>query len=151
MDTHKETDRENVGRIDHSVFIYRNEESQKKAREHFSTILGIDDWDELVEADQGVHIFISWNSGIELICPTKPIPAYERHLDKQGEGFYAMVFGVADLDEAMVYIEKIEGCKVQPLGPAPCGVFNKFDIVREAIIGKIGGVRVMIGEFKKKD
>lgn len=143
-------DRQNVGRIDHVILLYRNRESQERARLKFSALLGIDDWDEIGEGSEGVYIFISWKSGIELMCPTREIPVFERHLEKYGEGFYGMVFGVSNLDQAMNHIKHVGGGTPYVLGAPPNGVFRKFDVVREAIVGDVGGIRLMLGEFGPK-
>ena len=89
----RNVDRENVGRIDHIILIYKNEENQLKAKQQFTETLGIKDWQEVGQAEQGLSIIISWDSGIELVYPTDDNPAYQKHLEKHGEGFYGMVFG----------------------------------------------------------
>jgi hypothetical protein len=143
-------DRRNVGRIDHVILIYRTRESQEAARQKFSALLGIDDWDEVGEAAEGIYIFISWTSGIELVCPTREVPAFERHLSTRGEGFYAMVFGVADMKAAIERIEAFGGRAPYALPPPPASVMDKFDVVREVVVGDVGGIRLMLGEFKPK-
>jgi hypothetical protein len=145
-----EVERRNVGRVDHVLFLYRNRESQDEARRKLTELLGIDDWDEVGDGDEGIYIWISWASGIELICPTREVPAFEKHLAAHGEGFYCLVFGVADLHQAMVHIKAITGRAPHPLGSAPPKVYEKFDIAREAVVGVVGGVRLMLGEFKSK-
>jgi 4-hydroxyphenylpyruvate dioxygenase-like putative hemolysin len=142
--------RRNVGRIDHIILLYRNRDNQEAARRNFSATLGIDDWQVAGEGSEGIYIIISWKSGIELICPTREVAAFERHLEAHGEGFYCMVFGVADLTQAMAHIKQLSGRSPYPLGDPPPPVYEKFDIAREAIVGELGGIRVMLGEFKPK-
>jgi hypothetical protein len=142
--------RRNVGRVDHIILLYRNRENQDSARQKFTELLGIDDWDEVGEGDEGIYIWISWTSGIELVCPTREVPAFEKHLAAHGEGFYSLVFGVGDLDQAVAHIKQISGRAPHLLGPAPVKVYEKFDIAREAIVGVVGGMRLMLGEFKSK-
>lgn len=143
-------ERRNVGRIDHILLLYRTRESQDDARRKLTELLGIDDWDEIGEGDEGIYIWISWKSGIELVCPTREVLAFEKHLMTHGEGFYCLVFGVADLDQAIENVKRLSGRAPHPLGSAPAKVYEKFDIAREAIVGTIGGVRLMLGEFKSK-
>src|SRR5258706_13822299 len=102
-------ERRNVGRIDHVLLLYRSRESQDSARHRLTELLGIDDWDEVGEGDEGIYIWISWNSGIELICPTREVPAFEKHLAVHGEGFYCLVYGVADLDRAVAQVTQASG------------------------------------------
>jgi hypothetical protein len=143
-------ERRNVGRLDHIILLYRNRENQESARQKFSALLGVDDWDEVGEGSEGIYILISWKSGLELICPTREVAAFERHLAAHGEGFYCLVFGVADLGRAMEHIAKISGRAPYALGDPPSKVFEKFDIAREAVVGEVGGMRLMLGEFKPK-
>jgi hypothetical protein len=150
MSNETSTNRRNVGRIDHIILLYRNRESQENARQKFSALLDINDWDEVGEGDEGIYIFISWSSGIELLCPTREVPAFERHLAAHGEGFYCMVFGVADLDQAIAHIGQMTGRRPRALGASPARVMEKFDVAREAMVGEVGGLRLMLGEFKSK-
>lgn len=143
-------DRRNVGRIDHIILLYRDRESQEAARTKFTALLGIDDWDEVGAGDEGIYIIISWVSGIELICPIREVPAFERHLAAHGEGFYAMVFGVADLKQAVAQIKAVTGRSPHLLGAAPAPVYRRFEIADEAIVGEVCGMRLMLGEFKAR-
>ena len=144
------TERRNVGRIDHIILLYASRESQERARQSFTATLGIEDWDEVGEGSEGIYILISWKSGIELICPTREVAAFQRHLATHGEGFYSLVFGVADLDRAMAHVKQLSGRAPYALGDPPQQVFERFDIAREAIVGELGGIRVMLGEFRAK-
>jgi hypothetical protein len=143
-------ERRNVGRIDHIILLYRNRENQEAARRTLTELLGIEDWDEVGEGDEGIYILISWASGIELICPTREVPAFAKHLATHGEGFYALVFGVADLDQAVAQVKRVSGRAAHLLGTAPDMVFDRFDVAREAIVGVVVGTRLMLGEFKPK-
>jgi hypothetical protein len=145
------SDRRNAGRIDHILLLYRNRENQDDARRKLTEMLGIDDWDDVGEGDEGIYIWISWKSGIELACPTRAVPAFEKHLAAHGEGFYCLVFGVSDLDQAIENVRRVSGRAPHPLGAAPPRVYEKFDIAREAIVGTVGGMRLMLGEFKPKN
>lgn len=141
--------RENVGRIDHVVMIYRTQESQEAARKQFSALLGIDDWDDMGEVYESVHVIVSWGSGLELIRPTRPGSGsnFDQHLAAHGEGFYSLVFGVADLDQAMAHVAK-QGASAYALPRPPESIFDTFDVAREAIIGEVGAIHLTLGEFK---
>jgi hypothetical protein len=149
-DADRLTERCNVGRVDHILLLYRNRENRDAAREKLTALLRIDDWDDVGGGSEGIDIVISWKSGLELVYPTRAVPAFERHLEAHGEGFYCMVFGVADLSSAMEHIRSITGRAPYALGDPPAAVFKKFDIASEAVVGMVGGVRVMLGEFKPK-
>ena len=141
--------RENAGRIDHIVLIYRTPESQEAARQEFSALLGIDDWDDLGEVYERLRVFVSWGSGIELIRPTKPDPTFDSHLARHGDGFYCVVFGVADLEKASAWIANL-GSTPSPLPRPPEAVFDTFEVAREASVGEVGGINLTLGEFKPK-
>ena len=143
--------REHVGRIHHTLFIYQNRENQLKARDEFSSVLKIDDWQEVGEVPEGLSVLISWSSGIELVFPVIDNPAYQKHLDKFGEGFYGMVFGVEDLASSVEHIEKVTGKAPFILKETPKPVYEVFDVAKEAVVGSLGGVKVLLGEFLRKD
>jgi hypothetical protein len=139
--------RRNAGRIDHIILIYRTRESQEQARRSFTGLLGVDDWDDLGEASEGLYILISWCSGIELVCPTRAVGTFERHLDAHGEGFYCLVFGVASLDQAVANIARLNGRAPRELPDPPAKVLERFSVAREAFVGEVSGLRLMLGEF----
>jgi hypothetical protein len=139
--------RRNAGRIDHIILIYRTRESQEQARKNFTELLGVDDWDELGEASEGLYIFISWRSGLELVCPTRAVGTFERHLTNHGEGFYCLVFGVASLDQAIANIARLNGRTPRELPDPPSAVLKRFSVAREAFVGEVSGLRLMLGEF----
>lgn len=142
-----DTKRRNAGRIDHIILLYRTRESQDRARQSFTDLLGIDDWDELGEASEGLYIIISWRSGIELVCPTRPVGTFERHLAAHGEGFYCLVFGVADLEQAVANVERLSARAPRVLNEPPAKVQERFLMAREAVVGEVAGLRLMLGEF----
>lgn len=147
-DTAANHERQNVGRIDHIVFAYHNRENQLNAQKQFSDLLKIDDWDDLGEIEEGgVRVIISWKSGLELLCRTKEESILKDHLANHGEGFYSLVFGVADLDDAVNHI-KTQGANAYYLPRPPEGVFKHMEITREAVVGEVGAINLILGEFK---
>jgi hypothetical protein len=139
--------RRNAGRIDHIILLYRTRESQEQARQSFTGMLGVDDWDDLGEASEGLYILISWRSGIELVCPTRAVGTFERHLAAHGEGFYCLVFGVADLEQAVENVARLNGRVPRLLSDPPAKVLERFSVAREAFVGEVAGLRLMLGEF----
>jgi hypothetical protein len=121
--------RRNAGRIDHVLLLYRNRQNQDDARLKLTELLGIDDWDDVGEGDEGIYIWMA----------------------AHGEGFYCLVFGVSDLDRAVENVKRVSGRSPHLLGAAPSKVYEKFDIAREAIVGTVVGIRLMLGEFAPKD
>ncbi|MEZ4331491.1 MAG: VOC family protein [Myxococcota bacterium] len=142
------TPRLNVGRIDHIVLAYRDRASQARARDEFSRLLGVDDWEDLGEIEEvKLAIWISWQAGLELICPTGPGSFADEHLARHGEGFFSMVFGVEDLPAAMKRVEEGGGNAVPLAATPPAGAVRRYAVTREAIVGEIGAIPVLLGEF----
>ena len=141
-------ERENVGRIDHIVLAFENRENLDRERERLTALLGVDDWEELGEIENvGLYIWISWRAGLELICPTRPGSIAEEHLATHGEGFYSMVFGVQDLDAAIARVND-NGGEAFPLdATTPEGALRHYAVTREAVVGEVGGINVLLGEF----
>lgn len=138
----------NVGRIDHIVLAYRDRASQARARDEFSRLLGVDDWEDLGEIEEvKLAIWISWQAGLELICPTAPGSFADEHLARHGEGFFSMVFGVEDLPAAMKRVEEGGGNAIPLAATPPPGAIRRYAVTREAIVGEIGAIPVLLGEF----
>lgn len=141
--------RHNVGRVDHVALIYRNRDNLEKAKQEFTTLLGVTDWEDMGEVYGRVHVVVSWQSGLELIFPTRPDPALDHHLATKGEGFFSLIFGVADLDEAVARVLKAGGI-AHPHPDTPAQTFQTFEVAREAVLGQVGGINLTLGEFKPK-
>ena len=141
-------ERLNVGRIDHIVLAYRDRSNLDRERARLTALLGVDDWEELGEIeDAGLYIWISWRAGLELICPTRPGSLVERHLETHGEGFFSMVFGVDDLDAAVARVNENGGHAVPLNATTPAGALRHYAVTREAVVGEVGGINVLVGEF----
>lgn len=141
-------DRLNVGRVDHIVLAYRSRENLESARKQFSEQLGVDDWEELGEiAEVRLYIWISWTAGLELICPTGEGSFIAEHLAAHGEGFFSMVFGVADLNRAMARVKDAGGSADALVATPPAGALRRYAVTREAVLGEVGGIQVLLGEF----
>lgn len=165
----------NVGRIDHVVFAYQNEERAEQTREMMTALLGLepDDWMKPADLDPPFNLrtWVAWNAGLEIICPL------EGHEDQwfasqviaeRGEGICAVVFGLDDIDEACRRAEGL-GLPVPqtmhdsrfPAGPDTVQRGLPFffgDIVeshhrrlREALLGPFNGTGLALGEFEPLD
>lgn len=144
----RDLERLNVGRIDHIVLAYVDRTNLDRARERLGALLGIDDWEELGEISEvRLHIWISWQAGLELICPTGPGSVIEQHLADHGEGFYSMVFGVEDLDRGIARVAENGGHAEPLVASTPAGALDRYAVTREAVVGEVGGINVLLGEF----
>jgi hypothetical protein len=139
--------RQNVGRVSHGVFAFGSRTTRDAARHRYSQSLGIDDWTDLGDLEQeGIHVIISRQWGIELLCPIGSPNILEDHLARHGEGLLYLVFGVDDLHESTAHAQKL-GVQTILLPRAPERVFEYYAICRETILGDIGGIPLMLGEF----
>lgn len=105
----------------------------------------------------GINVAISWDAGIELCAP---IPGKDvflaQHIEQNGEGIMAVVFGVSDADEARDIAEKA-GIKVLvPINYSQDeidkyleGMFQKY---KEYVIDSTDkcGFSVMLGQIEPK-
>jgi catechol 2,3-dioxygenase-like lactoylglutathione lyase family enzyme len=89
-----------VQRIDHVAIIVKEENARRYA-DRLSAILGISFEEPFVNDDYGLLIIISWDAGLEIMAPTRQQGAYWDRLQRYGEGTAAIVFGVANMDEAI--------------------------------------------------
>jgi 4-hydroxyphenylpyruvate dioxygenase-like putative hemolysin len=90
-----------VERVDHVAFVYRKENFEQ-AKQQLTDALGIDDWDGPAEIKQFNMLHAqSLKTGIEVLSPLTDEGFIADHLRSHGEGFFALVFGVADVHEAL--------------------------------------------------
>jgi 4-hydroxyphenylpyruvate dioxygenase-like putative hemolysin len=141
---------QNVGRIDHIVFGYRSDENLRAAQMQFAETLGVSDWEDQGIVDRaGVRVVISRSSGLELLSVARPGSVLENQLATRGEGFYTLAFGVAELDQAAARAEKA-GMKPVFLPPPPATTMETFEVARQAVLGDVGGISIILGEFVPK-
>jgi hypothetical protein len=141
---------QSVGRVDHVTFAYRSPERLDAARDDFASLLGIDDWEEIDAPDLHLRMLMSWGSGLELMCATGPGSMIDEYLEHHGDGFFGLVIGVADLDDAL--------SRFREHGREPLFVSNatyphvlaRFDSFRSATLGDVGGIRTVLGEYQPK-
>lgn len=93
---------QNDHRIDHVVFIVRPENLESTA-ERLSAVMALNFDGPHDDVALGVRILIDWDAGIELLTPYNPEVATTQvaFLEKYGEGFYRLVFGVRVLGDAL--------------------------------------------------
>jgi hypothetical protein len=142
--------RQSVGRVDHVTFAYRSPESLKAARDEFRTLLGVDDWEAIDAPDLHLRMLMSWGSGLELMCATAPGSMIEEHLEQHGEGFFGLVIGVANLDDSLRRFREHGREPVFVSSASYEHVRERFDSFRSALLGDVGGIRLVLGEYRPK-
>jgi hypothetical protein len=91
---------QSIQRVDHVAIIVKEENARFYA-DRLGAILGISFEEPLVNDEYGVLIIISWDAGLEIIAPTRQQGGYWDRLQRHGEGSAVIVFGVANMDEAI--------------------------------------------------
>ena len=136
-------------RIDHFVWICRPEnlESHVQRLSQLFRVEFLGPW----EHDFGggdVKVCVSWEGGLELIAPLSEESAMGRILARKGEGPYALVFAVDDLDESIAHAKSLghaPGDVMEtPLDRTPWA--HKLGRIREAAVGEMLGTVLVLGE-----
>jgi predicted enzyme related to lactoylglutathione lyase len=91
---------QSIQRVDHVAIIVKEENARFYAG-RLGAILGIRFEEPVINDEHGVLIIISWDAGLEIIAPTRQQGGYWDRIQRYGEGSAAIVFGVADMDEAI--------------------------------------------------
>ncbi|MBA4026366.1 MAG: hypothetical protein C0482_28830 [Gordonia sp.] len=146
--------------VDHVVFVYHIENLDAAQRD-LGAALGISDWDGPTDFERfGIVQVQSVSAGIELLAPTSDSGFVADHLRKHGEGFFALVYGVEDLDTA-VRIAREEGIEpvlndsglpliidsvnADTVHPTWAG---KVTVYREVPLQPVAGLNLYLGEIE---
>lgn len=81
----------------------------QKGIDLYSKLLGATFYGASPDAESyGVQVAMSWDAGIELVCPLPGRKSYaEKFIKEHGEGVLGVVFAVDDVDEARERAEKM--------------------------------------------
>src|SRR3954453_22813223 len=147
--------RKNVGRINH-VAICVLPENLTAAVEDFSELLDIKFEGPLESTTAGITYYLDWDSGMEVYAPNDRMLAADRFkfLEEHGEGLFRLIFGVADIGEAVERAHAL-GHELPHYGSA----FNmnpkwrdRFEKMDEALLREpVHGVRIAFSQMEPKD
>jgi hypothetical protein len=140
-----------LNHIDHFVWVCEIENLEKYVKVLSDLFMASFDGPYIHHGES--KIYVSWDTGLEVISPiSENAPAY-KHLKEKGEGPYAMVFGVSNIEEAKE--------RAQKLGFTPGEIINatqgsepwsyRMERVHEVFVGKILGTYMLFGEIIYKD
>jgi 4-hydroxyphenylpyruvate dioxygenase-like putative hemolysin len=126
--------RQSIQRIDHiAILVYR--ENFEKYVESLSETLDVRFDPAISHEELGIHVAVSWESGLEILAPLRHEGRYWERLQKHGEGTCSIIFGVKDIDAAIARA-KSKGVDVpwQITLHDDSGkpAFNRFKYFREA-------------------
>jgi Glyoxalase-like domain len=109
-----------VDHVDHVVWVARPENVEASAAQ-LGALSGIELDGPWVRDDIGLTIYVSWDAGLEIVAPHPEQTAFNQplhdHLASRGEGMYAIVFGVEDIEAARE--------RARTLGYSPSGLMTE--------------------------
>jgi hypothetical protein len=95
-----------INHVDHVAWICRYENVEEHVA-RLETLSGVT-LQRFERTEYGLYICANWESGLELLSPLPERTAFNGplydHLDAHGEGVYAVVFGVPDLEKHKDYL-----------------------------------------------
>ncbi|KAJ9643312.1 hypothetical protein H2204_002208 [Knufia peltigerae] len=159
---------QNVQRIDHVAYVFYKE-NIPSVIETLSNAFGITDWDGPAEMEAfGILQAQSVSAGIEVLAPLDPSDGsqFSQHLREKGEGFFALIFGVADLRRSAEAATKkgiqfkrgpdgewllIDSMKNKHGGPAHASWANKLHRYDEYWLEPLFGQNFFLSQIELKE
>jgi hypothetical protein len=96
----------NVNRIDHVVAAVRPE-NLESAIAKLSMALQTAFYGPFDREDSDIRVAVSWDAGIELITPISAANPLHAHLERCGEGWFTVLFGVRDVDDTCERLKRL--------------------------------------------
>ena len=142
-----------VDHIDHAVWISRPENLEANVK--LLETVADTKMTRFQREDLGFIMYLSWEAGIELVCPmdhpTDFNVALTAHLDARGEGLLGVVFGVRDLDEHKRRLEAL-GIEAGPeLDDAADSPWHHRLNLKERMAGVIMNSWFLLGDIDYED
>lgn len=105
--------------------------------------------------DMGFTMCISWEAGLEVVSPAKERTDFNAMLwdwlDNKGEGVFAVVFGVKDLDAHKARLEAM-GFPVGPLmDDHPASPWHDKLVLWERVAGEAMNSNIVLGDIDYAD
>jgi 4-hydroxyphenylpyruvate dioxygenase-like putative hemolysin len=152
-----------IDHVSHVCFIYKKE-NLAAAKKQFGDAFGISDWDGPAELPYfGILQTQSVSAGIEIIAPLGDDTEFAGYLRVHGEGFFALIFGVRDLDKAVKQAREkgaephltaagepvlIDAMRIDGGRPAYASWSERLKAYREVPLKPICGVNFYLGQIE---
>lgn len=95
---------QNINHVDHVIWMCRAE-NQLEYVQKLSALASREFQGPFDRTDMGIRVYLTWGGGLEILAPLEmdiPFANHCReHIEKKGEGLFAVVFGVPDIEKAM--------------------------------------------------
>lgn len=92
-----------IDHVDHVTWVCHQAEIDASAA-RLGALCDVELQGPWVREDLGLTIYLSWDAGLEIVAPhPRPTPFNQMlhdHLGQHGEGMFAVVFGVKDIEAA---------------------------------------------------
>ncbi|HEX7881243.1 MAG TPA: hypothetical protein VF499_00690 [Afipia sp.] len=142
-----------VNRVDHVAWIvrYENVDTEVARLEELADVK----LQRFERSDAGILICVNWDAGLEILSPLPERNdfngALHDHLDRQGQGVFAVVFGVSSLDRQKQRLEAL-GYEVGPeVDDHPDSPWHDRLVLRERIAGPFLGGFFTLGDIAYAD
>jgi len=141
-----------TNRIDHLVWVVHPENLDR----YVAQLADLFDTKFEEMSGESAHFFISWDAGLEIAAPSGDGPAggvLRAHLEKNGEGPFAVVVQVPDIEDASARASKLGWPVDQRLlgGQADMTWTSKVTTIRERFIGPFLNTMLLFGQIDYVD
>lgn len=140
-----------LNHVDHVAWICQPENLEPTVKS-LSLLCDIDFGEPAVREDLGLTIYLSWESGLEVVAPHANLTPYNKllheRLNTRGEGMWGIVFGVENLEDARERASSLGYTPSPVVGESPFSPWaSKVTSVRESRATEILGTWIIFGEI----
>ncbi len=143
-----------IDHVDHVAWISRIENIEKNA-EMISKLCNVELDGPFVPEGLGLTIYMSWAAGLEIAAPHNEVTKYNRplhdRLEARGEGMWAVIFGVKNIEEARQRAEAMGFTPSPVIGESEQSPWAGSVLVKESRATEFLGTWLIFGEISYRD
>ena len=136
--------------IDHVAWICHEENLDRNVK-LLSELFAVDFGEPAIRKDLGLTIYLSWESGLELVAPHAEVTPYNgllhERLERRGEGMWGVIFGVENLENARERARALGYTPTPVVGEAPDTPWAGKVEVRESRATEFLGTWLIFGQI----
>ncbi|HKX79680.1 MAG TPA: VOC family protein [Novosphingobium sp.] len=142
-----------VGRVSHAVGVVWPD-NLEKVMAQMGRALGVEFEGPFLREETGLLAGVAAAAGIELISPSTPDHTLNEYLEKNGEGWYSIGFGVASTDEALERAKQLgydQSWRAVRTGVP--GWAGHYDRVEATVLDRslFGGLQIVFATFEGRE